>query len=59
MASKMTKKEVVALLSGKLARHFGVIASDASRSQIYKTVIMTVRDMLAEKRTEFKVQSTD
>lgn len=54
MANKMTKKEVVTLLSGKLARHFGVVASDASRSQIYKTVIMTVRDMLAEKRTEFK-----
>ncbi len=50
----MTKKEVVSLLSGKLARQFGVVASDASRSQIYKTVIMTVRDMLAEKRTIFK-----
>lgn len=54
MTKNMTKTEVKELLSGKLSRHFGAVAEDATKNQIYKAVILSVRDMLTEKRAAFK-----
>ena len=38
----------------KLSRYFGCTPAEASREQMYKAVAITVRDMLTEKRGEFK-----
>ena len=38
----------------KLSRYFGCTPAEASNEQMYKAVSMTVRDMLTEKRGEFK-----
>ena len=38
----------------KLSRYFGCTANEASADQMYKAVSMTIRDILAEKRGEFK-----
>ena len=40
-------------ISIKLSRHFGITMEEASKEQIYKAVIMTVRDILLEKRKSF------
>lgn len=49
----VTEKEVKELIKGKLARYFGVSPSEASKEQIYKAVVMSVRDTLLEKRQQF------
>jgi starch phosphorylase len=49
----ITEKEVKELINGKLSRYFGVAPSEASKDQIYKAVVMTVRDILLEKRQQF------
>lgn len=49
-----TKADIKSLLSEKLSRHFGAVAEDATKAQIYKAVIMSVRDALTEKRATFK-----
>ncbi len=38
----------------KLSRYFGCTAAEASDDQMYKAVSMTIRDILTEKRGEFK-----
>lgn len=38
----------------KLSRYFGCTANEASNDQMYKAVAMTVRDILTEKRGDFK-----
>ena len=50
----ISKEGIVALLSSKLSRHFGVVIEDATKNQIYKAVIICVKDMLTEKRTRYK-----
>ena len=49
----MTKKEALEMLSGKLSRYFGVTFSEANNEQLYKAVVMTVRDILLEKRKSY------
>lgn len=49
----ITEKEVQLLIQGKLSRYFGVTPKEASREQIYKAVVMSVRDILLEKRQQF------
>ena len=52
-ADTITDKEVRALIQGKLSRYFGVTPKEAGRDQIYKAVVMSVRDILLEKRQQF------
>ena len=40
-------------LTSKLARYFGCEPSEANAEQIYKATIMTVKDILTEKRQTF------
>ena len=47
-------EEVKVNIEQKLSRLFGTTAADASREQMYKAVAQTVKDILAEKRSEFK-----
>ena len=49
----ITEKEVQLLIQGKLSRYFGVTPKEASREEIYKAVVMSVRDILLEKRQQF------
>ncbi len=49
----MTEKEARTLIKSKLSKYFGVTPAEATKEQIYKTVVMCVRDMLLEKRSAF------
>ena len=48
-----TKKEAEETINGKLSRFFGVSGKEATSEQLYKAVVMTVRDILLEKRKSF------
>ena len=50
-------QEVKANIEQKLSRLFGTTAADASREQMYKAVAQTVKDILAEKRSDFKART--
>jgi len=49
----ITEKETKDLIKGKLSRYFGVTPSEATKDQVYKAVVMVVRDILLEKRQQF------
>ena len=50
----LTSVKVKENIELKLARYFGCTAAEASKEQIYKAAAMTVRDILTEKRGEYK-----
>ena len=50
---KLTKKEAGDIIQGKLSRFFGVNDKEATSEQLYKAVVMTVRDILLEKRKSY------
>ncbi len=54
--AKLTEQEAERLIAGKLTRYFGVSAQEASREQIYKAVVMSVRDIMLEKRQKFHLK---
>ncbi len=54
MSNVYTKETVKADIESKLSRYFGVSPQDATKLQIYKSVILTVRDILTNKRAAFK-----
>ena len=49
----ITEKEVKDLIKGKLSRYYGVAPTEATKEQLYKAVVMVVRDILLEKRQHF------
>ena len=49
----MTEKEAVSLIKSKISRYFGVTPKEATKEQVYKAVVMCVRDILLEKRSAF------
>ena len=49
-----TQKEIKELLETKLSRNFGCSSADASAEQMYKASALTIRDILAQKRNDFK-----
>ena len=50
---EITPKETKDAITGKLSRYFGVSLKEATKEQIYKAVVMTVRDILLEKRNAY------
>lgn len=50
---KITKNEAKELIKGKLSRYFGVAPSEARKEQLYKAVVMSIRDIMLEKRHKF------
>lgn len=46
--------EVRTNIEEKLVRHFGCSPAEASRDQMYKAAALTVKDILTEKRGNFK-----
>ncbi len=49
----ITEKEARELIHGKLSRYFGVAPTEARKDQLYKAVVMSVRDIMLEKRHQF------
>ncbi len=49
----LSETEAERLIAGKLTRYFGVTPQEAARDQIYKAVVMSVRDIMLEKRQKF------
>ncbi len=50
---KITEQEARALIQGKLSRYFGVAPAEARKDQLYKAVVMSIRDVMLEKRHKF------
>lgn len=50
---KLTEQEVQKQIAGKLKRYFGVSEKEATHEQIYKSVVMCVRDIMLEKRQQY------
>ena len=50
---QFTKNEAAELIKGKLSRYFGVAPSEARKDQLYKAVVMSIRDIMLEKRHNF------
>ncbi|MDE5897378.1 MAG: glycogen/starch/alpha-glucan phosphorylase [Clostridia bacterium] len=55
--NKLSEQEVHRLITGKLTRYFGVGPKEATRTQIYKATVMSVRDFMLEKRQRFHVKT--
>ena len=51
--NQITEKDALGLIKSKLSKYFGVMPKEATKEQIYKAVVMCVRDMLLEKRHAF------
>ena len=49
----MTEIEALELIKNKLSKYYAVSAKSATKQQVYKAVVMCVRDMLLEKRSKF------
>ncbi len=54
MNENMGAPDVKEKILEKLSRYFGCMPKDASNDQMYKAVAMTVRDILTQKRGNFK-----
>lgn len=55
--NNLTEQEAQQMIGGKLTRYFGVNSSEATREQIYKAVVMSVRDIMLEKRQQFHLET--
>ncbi|MBR2871380.1 MAG: glycogen/starch/alpha-glucan phosphorylase [Clostridia bacterium] len=55
----LTEKEAASLIKSKLSKYFGVGPQEAEKEQVYKALVMCVRDMLLEKRNAFNKQYRD
>ncbi len=53
MAANFTPTDAKNGVNGKLSRYFGVSIQEASTEQLYKAVVMCVRDILLEKRNSY------
>lgn len=49
----MNQNEILAGLSSKLSRYFAVSPEEATKEQIYKATVLSVRDILAQKNKAF------
>ncbi len=54
MNQNPSTQEIKKNLEEKLSRYFGCTPAEASREQMYKATAMTVRDLLTDKRGNFK-----
>lgn len=54
---KLTEQEAQEMIAGKLTRYFGVSAKEATREQIYKAVVMSIKDIMLQKRQKFYLKN--
>ena len=59
MKQILTKQTIKQALESKLSRYFGVNPEDANKEQIYKATILSVKDILTQKRSTFKHKVRD
>ena len=57
MNNNFTEKEAKELIKGKLSRYFGIAPSEARKEQLYKAVVMSIRDIMLEKRHSFHLKT--
>ena len=50
---QFTELDAKELIKGKLSRYFGVAPTEARKEQLYKAVVMSIRDIMLEKRHKF------
>ena len=50
---QFTELDAKELIKGKLSRYFGVAPTEARKDQLYKAVVMSIRDIMLEKRHKF------
>lgn len=55
--NNLSEQEVHRQITGKLQRYFGVSPKEATREQIYKATVMSVKDFMLEKRQIFHVKT--
>ena len=51
---KITQQELKKLIEEQVARQHGILAKDATKTQMYEAVCMVVRNILTRERVEFK-----
>ncbi len=54
---QITEQVAKELIQGKLSRYFGIAPAEARKDQLYKAVVMCVRDIMLEKRHAFHLQT--
>ena len=54
LKKNITELDVKTILENKISRYFGVRPEEATKAQIYKAVILTVKDILTEKRSAYR-----
>ncbi len=54
---QITEMEAKELIKGKLSRYFGIAPTEARKEQLYKAVVMSVRDIMLEKRHAFHLKT--
>ena len=59
MKENFTNSDAQSLIKGKLSRYFGVNPENATKDQFYKAIVMSVRDILLEKRNAFNKKVTE
>ena len=56
MNTVLDQAQIKQNLTEKLARYFGVTPDEANQEQVYKATILSVKDILAQKRADYKEQ---
>lgn len=51
---RLSEEDVKSAIETKLVRFFGVTPEEANDVQVYKSTVLSVRDILNQKRTEFR-----
>ena len=54
---KLTEQEAQEMIAGKLTRYFGVSPAEATREHIYKALVMSIKDILLQKRQQFYLKT--
>ena len=54
---KLTEQVTHEMIAGKLKRYFGVSPAEATREHIYKALVMSIKDILLEKRQQFYLKT--
>lgn len=54
MKQALSIQEIRESVTSKLARYFGVTPEDATKEQIYRATVLSVKDILTQKRSAFK-----
>ncbi len=54
MNQTFPKEQIREMISSKLNRYYGVTMEEANKDQMYRAVILSVKDILSQKRSDYK-----